>query len=188
MASTKSRSSAPVLPLTCLTLQRYQSPTRHFYSSSSSSFNLHTSLSPKRCRSSPVKFDLARSASPKRNLHARSPIRVVSPKVGPRRPVPSAPARKMCLCSPSNHPGAFRCNLHRNCPSSASPNSQLQMRRSAMKNSLVRIGSVEGGEWMKKVLSALIRPSSHQIRRRTSFRPQPSRLRHVTRAEDVAFS
>ncbi|XP_057844569.1 uncharacterized protein LOC131054126 [Cryptomeria japonica] len=182
MASSKTRSSAPVLHLA---LQRSLSPTRHSFA---------PSLSSKHYNSSPViTFDLARSVSPKRNLQARSPVRSVPPKAGQRAAVPSGSARKMCLCSPSNHPGAFRCSLHRNCPSSsssssASTNSQLHMRRSAMKNSLVRIGSVEGGEWMKKALSALIRPSSHQVRRRTSFQPQPSRLCHMTRAEDAAVS
>ncbi|GLJ26279.1 hypothetical protein SUGI_0505160 [Cryptomeria japonica] len=91
----------------------------------------------------------------------------------------------MCVCSPSNHPGAFRCSLHRNCPSSsssASTNSEVHMRRSAMKNSIARIGSVEGGEWMKRALSVLIRPSSHLLQRRRSFHQQTSRLRHMTRS------
>ncbi|GLJ26275.1 hypothetical protein SUGI_0505070 [Cryptomeria japonica] len=159
MATRKSISGAPDLPLL--------SPLRH---------------------SLLIGFDLARSLlSPNRNLQPRSQAPSVPPRSGQRAAVPSGSARKMCLCSPSNHPGAFRCNLHRNCPpsSSSSANSQLHMRRSAMKNSLVRIGSVEGGEWMKK---ALIRPSSRQVRRRVSFRPQLSRLCHMTTAEDGTFS
>ncbi|GLJ26288.1 hypothetical protein SUGI_0505280 [Cryptomeria japonica] len=108
---------------------------------------------------------------------------------GHRPTVPSAPARKMCLCSPSTHPGAFRCSLHRTCPPSSAPsNSQLHIRRSAMKISLVRIGSVKGGEWVKRALSALIRPSSHQLRRRMAFHLQPSRLRHMTTAKDKIVS
>ncbi|GLJ26287.1 hypothetical protein SUGI_0505270 [Cryptomeria japonica] len=98
----------------------------------------------------------------------------------------------MCVCSPSNHPGAFRCTLHRNCPSSssssASTNSQLHMHRSAMKNSIARIGSVEEGKWMKRAFSVLIRPSSHQLQRRWSFHQQPSRLRHLTTANDEVVS
>ncbi|GLJ26326.1 hypothetical protein SUGI_0506470 [Cryptomeria japonica] len=172
MASSKSKSNAPVLPLSCFTLQRSLSPTRYFSSASNSSpfnFSVGRSLSPNRYTyPSSVNFDLARSRSPKRNLQARSPVRSVPPKAGQRAAVPSGAARKTCLCSPSNHPGAFRCRFHRNCPpssscSSASSNSQLNMRRSAMKNSLVRIGSVEGGDWMKRALTALIRPSSHQV-------------------------
>ncbi|GLJ26324.1 hypothetical protein SUGI_0506400 [Cryptomeria japonica] len=172
MASSKSRCSASVLSSL--------SSLRHFQSTSSPNFSVHGSSSPSRnAYSYSANFDFARSVSPKTNLQARRPVSSVPPN----------PVRKMCLCSPSNHPGAFRCSLHRNCPtSSASPNSQLQIRRSAMKNSIVRIGSMEGGEWVKRALTSNIRPSSHQLRRRTSFRPQPSRLRHVTRAEDVDFS
>ncbi|GLJ26281.1 hypothetical protein SUGI_0505180 [Cryptomeria japonica] len=167
MASSKSTSSAPVLPLA---LHRSLSPTRH---------------------SPLLTFQLTTSTSPNTNLHAPS----LHPKSRQRATVPSASARKMCLCSPSNHPGAFRCTLHKYCPSSsssssssASTNSQLYMLRSAMKNSLVRMGSVERGEWMKKALPTLIRPSSHQLRRRRSFYTQPSKLRHMTTAKDVAVS
>jgi hypothetical protein len=52
-----------------------------------------------------------------------------------------------------------------------------------MKNSLVRIGGVEG-EWVKRALTALIRPSSHNLRRRTDFQPTPSRLSIMSKAED----
>ncbi|WRX33787.1 hypothetical protein QQP08_026274 [Theobroma cacao] len=38
-----------------------------------------------------------------------------------------------------------------------------------MTNSLVRIGGVEG-DWVKRALTALIRPSSHQQRRRAAYR------------------
>jgi hypothetical protein len=55
-----------------------------------------------------------------------------------------------------------------------------------MKNSLVRIGGVEG-EWVKRALTALIRPSSHQQRRRSAFEPRPSRLSVMSKAEDLWF-
>ncbi|KAJ6295405.1 hypothetical protein OIU78_023429 [Salix suchowensis] len=88
----------------------------------------------------------------------------------------SAPTRG-CMCSPTTHRGSFRCSLHKNTPSSTSqapftPN-RLNMRRSAMTNSLVRIGGVEG-EWVKRALTALIRPSSHQQRRRGAFQSRLS--------------
>ncbi|KAI9118248.1 hypothetical protein K1719_010580 [Acacia pycnantha] len=59
-----------------------------------------------------------------------------------------------------------------------------QPSRSAMKNSVVRIGGVEG-EWVKRALTALIRPSSHQQRRRASFEPRPSRLSVMSKAEGL---
>ncbi|XP_004287242.1 PREDICTED: uncharacterized protein LOC101298453 [Fragaria vesca subsp. vesca] len=88
--------------------------------------------------------------------------------------------KRTCMCSPTSHPGSFRCSLHKNTSASSSsavPYSQnrLNARRSAMTNSLVRIGGVEG-EIMKRALAALIRPSSHSQRRRADFRPRPSRL------------
>ncbi|GAB2269512.1 hypothetical protein Dimus_004429 [Dionaea muscipula] len=104
--------------------------------------------------------------------------------------------KNKCLCSPTTHPGSFRCRLHRNgnggrhqqqqqkqsMPLSYRPN-RLNMRRSTMTNSLVRIGTVEG-EWLKRALAMLIRPSSHRKRRRDDFQPKPSRLSIMSRAED----
>lgn len=102
---------------------------------------------------------------------------------------PSAPQRKTCMCSPTTHPGSFRCSLHKGF---SNPNSQqnnrisnstrLNARRSAMVNSLVMIGTVEG-DLVKRSLAALIRPSSHQQRRRASFQPRPSRLSVMSKAE-----
>jgi len=125
---------------------------------------------------SPNLASLAGSFSPSKNLQVRS-------AGGPGEAVSaSSSSRKACTCSPTNHPGSFRCCLHRKsntCSSSA--HSQLNVRRSAMTNSLVKIGSVEG-EWVRRALTSLIRPSSHHMRRRSSFQIRPSRLRHMTRA------
>lgn len=52
-----------------------------------------------------------------------------------------------------------------------------------MTNSLVRIGTVEG-DLVRRALAALIRPSSHQQKRRTSFQARPSRLSNMSKAED----
>ncbi|KAK6915099.1 hypothetical protein RJ641_020216 [Dillenia turbinata] len=96
--------------------------------------------------------------------------------------------KKTCLCSPTTHPGSFRCSLHKNqnqtvMAAAYSPNNRLDARRSVMTNSLVRIGTVEG-EWVKRALTALIRPSSHQQRRRAAFQTRPSRLSIMSKAED----
>ncbi|KAK3230855.1 hypothetical protein Dsin_002736, partial [Dipteronia sinensis] len=60
--------------------------------------------------------------------------------------------KKSCMCSPTTHPGSFFCSLHKNTNGVSgnhghgtvpyAPN-RLNMRRSAMTNSLVRIGGVE---------------------------------------------
>ncbi|KAK1287987.1 hypothetical protein QJS10_CPB19g00596 [Acorus calamus] len=125
-----------------------------------------------------VRFSLDRSISPSRSLAVDQPI-------VRRRPISAPSTRRTCMCSPTNHPGSFRCSLHKGFGPSpvssggraySSPSTQLsQARRSAMTNSLVRIGTVEG-DWVKRALSALIRPSSHQQRRRAAFEPRPSRL------------
>ncbi|XP_041022707.1 one cut domain family member 2 [Juglans microcarpa x Juglans regia] len=147
--------------------QRSASPTR---------VNLYTSgsLSPS------VRFSIDhRSISPNRN-------QVIASHHSPM----SIP-KKRCTCSPTTHPGSFRCHLHKKASNSRGshhaapyPNNGLNMRRSAMKNSLVRIGGVEG-EWVKRALTALIRPSSHQLRRRAAFEPTPSRLSIMSRVEDL---
>ncbi|KAK3221884.1 hypothetical protein Dsin_008909 [Dipteronia sinensis] len=94
--------------------------------------------------------------------------------------------KRTCMCSPTTHPGSFRCSLHKNNSSSSSnysPNNRLDARRSAMKNSLVRIGGVEG-DLVKRALAALIRPSSHQQKRRAGFQQHPSRLSIMSKADD----
>lgn len=53
-----------------------------------------------------------------------------------------------------------------------------------MTNSLVRIGTVEG-DLVKRALAALIRPSSHQQRRRADFQKRMSRLSVMAKAEDL---
>ncbi|XP_042460186.1 uncharacterized protein LOC122043648 [Zingiber officinale] len=125
-----------------------------------------------------VRFSLDRSTSPGRSLSVpdkRSPSAAASP------------VRRTCLCSPTTHPGSFRCSLHKGnqyqTASFASQSNRLNACRSAMKNSLVRIGAVEG-DWVKRALSALIRPSSHQQRRRCDFLPRPSPLSRMSKAGD----
>ncbi|OAY74757.1 hypothetical protein ACMD2_20401 [Ananas comosus] len=194
--------------------------TTAFASSSSSSFSarspasfFHRSASPTRVNlvpspSSPtssVRFSLShhhnhhhhRSTSPGRSFS-------VSDQIPSRRPVPggggssggAAPGRRTCMCSPTTHPGSFRCSLHKGFHSgsphhrsssphaaASSPSNRLNARRSAMTNSLVRIGTVEG-DLVKRALAALIRPSSHHQRRRSAFQPRPSRLSVMSKAGD----
>ncbi|GFQ00440.1 hypothetical protein PHJA_002188000 [Phtheirospermum japonicum] len=178
-----------------------------FKSASSSSFASSTSY----YSSSPSTgfFSHRRSASPTRvNLHALPPTPSVrfsiDRSISPRRSISAAPRsqvvqrsggsiqKRTCMCSPTSHPGSFRCALHKNSFGGRgggshsvpySPN-RLNMRRSAMTNSLVRIGTVEG-DLMRRALAALIRPSSHQQRRRADYRPRASRLSVMSKAEDL---
>ncbi|KAB5551866.1 hypothetical protein DKX38_009177 [Salix brachista] len=152
---------------------RSASPTRvnmygHTSQSSSSSVRLNA-ISPNRSIS---------TVNPSRNHHQQ----VVKKQSTPKR---------TCMCSPTTHPGSFRCSLHKgvgfggsssssNYPSN---NNRLNARRSAMTNSLVRIGGVEG-DLVRRALASLIRPSSHQQRRRSAFQPRPSRLSVMSRADE----
>ncbi|CAN0918230.1 hypothetical protein LINGRAHAP2_LOCUS30756, partial [Linum grandiflorum] len=102
-----------------------------------------------------------------------------------KQPVP----KKTCMCSPTTHPGLFRCSLYKNQNNGggghhSSPNNRLNARRSAMTSSLVRIGGMEGGDLVKRALAALIRPSSHQRRRRKAVQPRPSRLSVMSMAAE----
>ncbi|EEF46918.1 putative protein TPRXL [Ricinus communis] len=159
-----------------------------FYSPASAAFfnpsNTHRSASPTRVNlfttsipTTSFRVSIGRSSSPNRSITVTKQHQNNN--------------KKTCMCSPTMHPGSFRCSLHKNSNNNNShsgldsytPN-RLNMRRSAMKNSLVRIGGVEG-EWVKRALTALIRPSSHQQRRRCDFQPRPSRLSIMAKADDI---
>ena len=181
-----------------------------FASSSASTFasKSPTFFTRRSCSPSPsVRF----SIDPRPNSPGRSSISVTKQETSKKinNTVSSSPSssssshnrvvrnfqKKTCSCSPTTHPGSFRCSLHKASSSSSTATSStrgsgqrtasygLNFRRSAMTNSLVRIGTVEGGDLVKRALSALIRPSSHQQRRRASFQPRPSRLSTMSNAQ-----
>lgn len=147
----------------------------HHRSASPTRVNLYTTSSP----SPSLNFSIGRSSSPNRSITVT------------KQNNPISLPKKTCMCSPTTHRGSFRCSLHKNTGihshgSGSAPYvpNGLNMRRSAMKNSLVRIGGVEG-EWVKRALTALIRPSSHQQRRRADFQPRPSRLSIMSKSNDI---
>ncbi|XP_028799134.1 putative protein TPRXL [Neltuma alba] len=191
-STSNTRFSSPSSAFASSTSSSFSSPSSTFFnqthrqqhhsqhrSASPTRVNLYTSTPP----SSAVRFSIDhRSVSPNRSF---------SRQVIAKKNHPISVQKRSCMCSPTTHPGSFRCSLHKGMASNSgshhtdsySPN-RLNMRRSAMKNSLVRIGGVEG-EWVKRALTALIRPSSHQQRRRAAFEPSPSRLSIMSRAEDL---
>ncbi|KNA22668.1 hypothetical protein SOVF_031160 [Spinacia oleracea] len=191
-SSAARKSSGPVL--------RSQSPAGRFYggsntlssssgfaSSSSSSF---TSRSFLQRSASPTRVNMystasSPSAAVRFNSGSISPSRSISTQSVRRQPATATTGqKKSCMCSPTNHPGSFRCSLHKNSPNrnvSVQPyqSNRLYARRSAMTNSLVRIGTVEG-DLVRRALASLIRPSSHQQKRRGDFQPRKSRLSMVS--------
>ncbi|KAI4324681.1 hypothetical protein MLD38_030147 [Melastoma candidum] len=178
------------------------SPSSSSFASSSSSSNFSPSFLPR--PSSPPRVRMCGLSSPSSSLSIRFPfdsrptspgrsISITNGQIG-RREVRAAPpltnsGKKTCMCSPTTHPGSFRCSLHKNLSRGGGGQGQfsssrsLNFRRSAMTNSLVRIGGVEG-DLVKRALAALIRPSSHQLRRRFDFKPRPSRLSVMSCAGD----
>ncbi|CAL5204985.1 unnamed protein product [Lathyrus oleraceus] len=102
----------------------------HHRSASPTRVNLYTPNS----RSAGLRFSIdPRSISPNRSISNH----VITTKKN--RPIPAQ--KKTCMCSPTNHPGSFRCSLHKNVGShntsaDSYPSTRLNMRRSAMKNSL----------------------------------------------------
>ncbi|KAI3921662.1 hypothetical protein MKW92_021290 [Papaver armeniacum] len=146
---------------------RSASPTRvNLYNFSSGLSSSSTKISSTGKSSRSVAVNSANSASQLQN----------------RVPSSTNQQKRTCMCSPTNHPGSFRCSLHKNINNNSSSannyqsnNQRLSARRSAMTNSLVRISTVEG-DLVKRALASLIRPSSHNQRRRSSFQPRPSRL------------
>ncbi|MBA0702485.1 hypothetical protein Goari_022124 [Gossypium aridum] len=180
------------------------SPSSYSYAFASSSSSFSTFFAR---ATSPTRVNLyGRSYSPQSspsvwfciNERLISPNRSISYK-NKNNAVPSGSyhqRNRTCLCSPTTHPGSLWCSLHKGLPLSRKrknnrqpmtasflPGSSLNLRRSAMKNSLVRIGGVEG-KLVKRALTALIRPPSHQQRRRAAFEPRPGRLSIMSKADD----
>lgn len=202
METTSSRSKSNVSGFSHH-FQRSISPSDRFCSSSisspSSSFATRSGSFLGRA-TSPTRVNLRRSVSPSSSVRfSTSPSRSIAVTPSPQkqnnhshshrhRHFPSN-QKKTCMCSPTTHPGSFRCSLHKGMHYQSHQQTQyhsshhLNMRRSAMKNSLVRIGTVEG-DLVKRALAALIRPSSHSLRRRVDFQPRPSRLSIMSKAED----
>ncbi|KAE9467699.1 hypothetical protein C3L33_00373, partial [Rhododendron williamsianum] len=86
----------------------------------------------------------------------------------------SSSSARTCLCSPTTHPGSFRCSLHRNS-------------RGLLSRSTARINRLDPNQSkacvLKPFLMQIIRPSSHDQRRK-KFRPRPTRFAAMNRAGD----
>ncbi|CAL1360049.1 unnamed protein product [Linum trigynum] len=148
MGSNSKRSSGPML--------RSLSPRGRFPSYNSASHLSSSSSSSAFASSTSSSFYSPSSTSPNRNIATKH-----------TNHISSLPARRTCMCSSTSYPGSLRCSIHKNNHqnghtggSSFMPN-RLNMRSYAMTNSLVRIGGVEG-DWVKRALSLLIRPSSRK--------------------------
>ncbi|XP_062192421.1 uncharacterized protein LOC133895912 [Phragmites australis] len=133
----------------------------------------------------------ARGVSSRPHPPAGTPSARLALPAAPRG-LPAPPRKRACACSPTTHPGSFRCALHRGqgqggrLPSSAPVSSRLSdARRPSMASPLVRIAAVEGGDHVRRALASLVRPPWQQHhRRRAAFHPRPSRLSAMSAASD----
>ncbi|KAL2242730.1 uncharacterized protein LOC105158524 [Sesamum indicum] len=85
----------------------------------------------------------------------------------------SSPGRA-CLCSPTSHPGSFRCSLHRS-PTQKEPaaekNRVLELEASSTSSRMSKMGIV------KAFVMKLIKPSTNDnLPRRRNFQPKPTRF------------
>lgn len=153
-----------------------------------------------------------RSASPTRvklpsAAGARSPATSVSVSSSPG--AAGGRSRRSCMCSPTNHPGSFRCSLHKernkapgghghghghskpaSPPSPGGHGPSKLGTKQRMGSAMARLVSVEGGggQWARRAIapsSAAVQQSQHR-RRVGGLRPRPSRLSAVSMAGDRA--
>ncbi|KAH7688412.1 hypothetical protein IHE45_03G032400 [Dioscorea alata] len=82
----------------------------------------------------------------------------------------SSSCSRTCSCSPTNHPGSFRCRLHRE-----SHGISLVRRVSSLSKTSVSRSETKARS-MRGLLMQIIRPSSHNLRRSLNFQPKPSRF------------
>ncbi|VAI62369.1 unnamed protein product [Triticum turgidum subsp. durum] len=121
---------------------------------------------------SPTRVKLAGSSGP-----TRSPAKSVSVSSPP-----STRSRRSCMCSSTNHPGSFRCSLHKerkqaSLAVSSKPASPPSIRSSCS------LGSkrMDSAQCARRTLvpSPAAQQSQHR-RRAGGFRPRPSRLSAVS--------
>ncbi|KAL7179956.1 hypothetical protein ACSBR1_043215 [Camellia fascicularis] len=83
---------------------------------------------------------------------------------------PSSSTRT-CLCSPTNHPGSFRCSLHRSSGRhSGKSTAHINRHDSSSKMTMSK------SSLLKAFLKQTINPSNHDQERRKDFHPRPTRF------------
>ncbi|KAE8801765.1 serine-rich protein [Hordeum vulgare] len=89
-----------------------------------------------------------------------SPVKSVSVSSPPSSPSGRAKTRRTCMCSPTNHPGSFRCSLHKEV------------------NVLAQRVPLGSGHWARRALappSPSVQQRQHR-KRADGLRARPSRL------------
>ncbi|CAL4885801.1 unnamed protein product [Urochloa decumbens] len=94
--------------------------------------------------------------------------------------VPGGGKKLTCLCSPTNHPGSFRCSRHRNGPAAPGAGGEAGP---GPRGRVAAKGGGGGGRSVRALLLQRISSPSDRDRQRQrrrsgeDFQPRPSRLR-----------
>lgn len=96
---------------------------------------------------------------------ALTPASSMDPTSSSSTTKPRTPSRS-CLCSPTTHPGSFRCKLHRS----------AGKHRSAAHSASVESQGAAKANSMRALLIQIIRPTGQELCRRRNFVPRPSRF------------
>ncbi|XP_022134810.1 uncharacterized protein LOC111006991 [Momordica charantia] len=86
----------------------------------------------------------------------------------------SAPSKRRCLCSPTNHPGSFRCSFHRNRRKVVSATSSSSI--AAISTAQLDLAMLAKANALRAFLLQIIKPSGNDPQRRRNFNPRPSRF------------
>lgn len=95
----------------------------------------------------------------------------------------SSSTARTCLCSPSTHPGSFRCGLHRGGyrKVSATKSTAAHINKMDSKNNnekkMMMLNTASKTNLIKAFLMQIIKPASHDLQRRRNFQPnKPTRF------------
>ncbi|KAG7023478.1 hypothetical protein SDJN02_14503, partial [Cucurbita argyrosperma subsp. argyrosperma] len=81
---------------------------------------------------------------------------------------------RKCLCSPTTHPGSFRCSIHRNRRKVSARSSSSSI--AAITTAQLKLTMLAKANALRSFLQQIINPSSKDLQRRRNFRPKPSRF------------
>ncbi|KAM3244764.1 hypothetical protein ACQJBY_056223 [Aegilops geniculata] len=127
-----------------------------------------------------------RSASPTRVKLAAGSGATRSPGKSVSVSSPSSTrSRRSCMCSSTNHPGSFRCSLHKERKQEAAPAGSTKPASPPSIRSACSLGSkrMDNTQCARRALAPSPAAQQSQQRRRAGgFRPRPSRLSAVSAA------
>ncbi|VAI50869.1 uncharacterized protein LOC119314524 [Triticum dicoccoides] len=120
-----------------------------------------------------------RSASPTRVKLANGATRSPGKSVSVSSPS-STRSRRSCMCSSTNHPGSFRCSLHKERKQEGAPAGSSKPASPPSVRSACSLGSkrMDSGQCARRALAPS--PAAQHRRRAGGFRPRPSRLSAVS--------